>query len=67
MNRTFPPSMALDSELAPKTKIILISSFYTAAEAAALARSLVDGKFIQKCDTAKELTPTIIRLLEEKH
>jgi DNA-binding NarL/FixJ family response regulator len=47
---------------APKTKVILMSSYYAPEEAALLAR-LLDGNFIEKSQTGKELVATIKRLL----
>lgn len=52
--------------LAPETKIILMSSYYTAEEAAHLARLFGDGNFIEKSQTGKELIPAINRLLPEE-
>lgn len=49
--------------LAPETKIILISSHYTAEEAAHLARLFGDGVFIEKSRSGKELISAINRLL----
>jgi two-component system invasion response regulator UvrY len=53
-------------QLAPETKIILISSHYTPEEAACLARLFGDGNFIQKSETGEQLIPAISRLLPEK-
>ena len=52
--------------LAPETKVILMSSYYTPEEAAHLARLFGDGNFIQKSETGKQLIPTISRLLPEE-
>jgi DNA-binding NarL/FixJ family response regulator len=52
--------------LAPETKIILISSYYTPQEAVHLARLFGDGNFIEKSQTGKELIPAINRLLPEE-
>jgi YesN/AraC family two-component response regulator len=49
--------------LAPKTKIVLISSYYTPEEAAHLARLFGDGNFIEKSATGKDLVPAISRIL----
>jgi DNA-binding NarL/FixJ family response regulator len=49
--------------LAPETKIILMSSHYTAEEAAVLARLFGDGNFIAKSEMGKALVPAIARLL----
>ena len=49
--------------LAPDTKIILMSSHYTAEEAAVLARLFGDGNFIAKSEMGKDLVPAIKRLL----
>lgn len=51
---------------APETKIILISSYYTAQEAAHLARLFGDGNFIEKSQTGTELIPAINRLLPKE-
>jgi hypothetical protein len=52
--------------LAPDTKIILISSYYTPQEATHLARLFGDGNFIEKSQSGKELVPAISRLLSEQ-
>jgi DNA-binding NarL/FixJ family response regulator len=52
--------------LAPDTKIILMSSHYTAEEAAVLARLFGDGNFIAKSEMGKDLVPAINRLLPEE-
>jgi CheY-like chemotaxis protein len=52
--------------LAPKTKIVLISSYYTPQGAADLARMFGDGNFIQKSETGEQLIPAISRLLPEE-
>jgi DNA-binding NarL/FixJ family response regulator len=52
--------------LAPETKIILMSSYYTSEEAAHLARLFGDDNFIEKSQTGKELIPAINRLLPEE-
>jgi DNA-binding NtrC family response regulator len=52
--------------VAPETKIILISSYYTQEEAVHLARLFGDGNFIEKSQTGKELIPAINRLLPEE-
>jgi DNA-binding NarL/FixJ family response regulator len=49
--------------LAPDTKIILMSSHYTAEEASVLARLFGDGNFIAKSEMGKDLVPAINRLL----
>jgi DNA-binding NarL/FixJ family response regulator len=49
--------------LAPDTKIILMSSHYTAEEAAVLARLFGDGNFIAKSEMGNDLVPAINRLL----
>lgn len=49
--------------LAPKTKIVLISSYYTPEEAAHLARLFGDGNFIEKSAAGKDLVPAISRIL----
>ena len=49
--------------LAPKTKIVLISSYYTPEEAAHLARLFGDGNFIEKSAVGKDLVPAISRIL----
>ena len=50
----------------PRTKVILISSHYTAEEAAILARLFGDGGFIQKSELGKQLVPAISRLISDK-
>jgi two-component system chemotaxis response regulator CheY len=52
--------------LAPDTKVILISSYYTPQEATHLARLFGDGNFIEKSEIGKELVPAISRLLSEE-
>jgi DNA-binding NarL/FixJ family response regulator len=49
--------------LVPETKIILMSSHYTAEEASVLARLFGDGNFIAKSEMSKDLVPAINRLL----
>jgi DNA-binding NarL/FixJ family response regulator len=49
--------------LAPETKVILMSSYYTPEEAAHLARLFGDGNFIEKSATGKDLVPAIRRVL----
>jgi DNA-binding NarL/FixJ family response regulator len=49
-----------------ETKVILISSHYTAQEADTLARMFADGSFIQKSEAGRELIPAISRLLPEE-
>jgi len=49
--------------LAPETKVILMSSYYTPEEAAHLARLFGDGNFIEKSATGKDLVPAISRAL----
>ena len=51
--------------LVPDTKIILMSSHYTAEEAATLARLFGDGNFVAKSDMGKDLVPAISRILPE--
>jgi DNA-binding NarL/FixJ family response regulator len=53
-------------KLAPKTRIVLISSHYTPEEAAAIARLFGDGNFIPKSEAAKQLIPSINRLLPDE-
>jgi DNA-binding NarL/FixJ family response regulator len=53
-------------QLAPETKIILISSHYTPGEALHLARLFGDGNFVPKSEMGKELIPAISRLLPEE-
>jgi DNA-binding NarL/FixJ family response regulator len=50
-------------QLAPKTKVVLISSYYTPEEAAHLARLFGDGNFIEKSATGKDLVPAVSRML----
>ena len=52
--------------LAPETKIILVSSYYTPEEAAHLARLFGDGNFIPKSQAGKELVNAVSRLLPEE-
>ena len=52
--------------LAPETRIVLLSSHYTPEEAAMLARLFGDGNFIPKSEAAKQLIPSISRLLPEE-
>lgn len=52
--------------LAPETKIILISSYYTPEEAAHLARLFGDGNFIPKSEAGKELVKAVSRLLPQE-
>src|ERR1700722_20530039 len=52
--------------LAPETKIVLMSSYYTPEEAAHLARLFGDVNFIAKSATGKQLIPAISRLLPEE-
>ena len=49
--------------LAPSTKVVLISSYYTPEEAAHIARLFGDGNFIEKSATGKDLVPAISRIL----
>jgi DNA-binding NarL/FixJ family response regulator len=51
------------AKIAPKAKIVFISSHYTSEQTTALAR-LFGADFVQKSEIAKELIPTINRLLE---
>jgi DNA-binding NarL/FixJ family response regulator len=53
--------------LAPQTKIVLMSSYYTPEEAAYLARLFGDGNFIPKSETGRELIPAISRLLSKEN
>ena len=52
--------------LAPSTKIVLMSSYYTPEEAAHLARLFGDGNFVDKSETGNQLIPAISRLLPEQ-
>jgi two-component system, NarL family, response regulator LiaR len=49
--------------LAPNTKVVLISSYYTPEEAVHLARLFGDGNFIEKSATGRDLIPAISRIL----
>jgi len=49
--------------IAPKAKIVFISSHYSPDQTSALTR-LFGADFVQKSEVAKELIPTINRLLE---
>lgn len=55
------------SQLAPETKVILMSSYYTDERAVTLNRLFGDGNFIQKSEIATELVPAISRLLSDKN
>jgi DNA-binding NarL/FixJ family response regulator len=50
-------------QVAPETKVVLISSHYTPEEAAILARLFGDGTFVTKAAAGKDLVPAISRLL----
>lgn len=50
-------------KIAPRAKIVFISSHYTPDQASALAR-LFGADFVQKSEVGKELIPTINRLLD---
>ena len=50
-------------QVAPETKVVLISSHYTPEEAAILARLFGDGTFVTKTAAGKDLIPAISRLL----
>jgi DNA-binding NarL/FixJ family response regulator len=52
-------------DVAPETRVIFMSSQYTPQEAAIITR-LCGGSFVQKCELATELIPTISRLLPPK-
>ena len=52
--------------LAPRTKIVFMSSHYTPGEADILARLFGDGKFVQKSEIYRRLVPVINRLLPEE-
>lgn len=49
--------------LAPRTKIILMSSHYTQDEAALLARLFGDGNFVAKSEAGTDLVAAINRVL----
>ena len=49
--------------IAPETKIVFISTHYTAGEASLITRFLGAGAFVQKAETGRLLIPTIKRLL----
>jgi NarL family two-component system response regulator LiaR len=51
------------AKIAPRAKIVFISSHYTPEQTTALAR-LFGADFVQKSDMGKELIPTINRLLD---
>ena len=53
-------------QFAPETKIVLISSHYTAQEAQHLARLFSDSTFIPKSESGKTLVPRISSLLSEE-
>ena len=48
--------------LAPETRVVFMSSYYTSQQAAVITR-LFGGTFVQKSDLGTELIPTISRLL----
>jgi len=50
--------------IAPETKIVFISTHYTAGEASVITRFLGAGAFVQKAEMGRSLIPTIKRLLE---
>jgi DNA-binding NtrC family response regulator len=50
-------------QLAPETKVILMSNYYTAEEAASVSRIFGDGNFIEKSAIWRDLVPAINRLL----
>jgi len=49
--------------VAPETKVVLISSHYTPEEAVILARLFGDGTFVTKAAAGKDLVPAVSRLL----
>jgi DNA-binding NarL/FixJ family response regulator len=51
------------TKFAPKTKIVFISSHYTAEQAAVLTR-LFGADFVPKSEVAKQLVPAIKKLLD---
>jgi two-component system, NarL family, response regulator LiaR len=51
------------AKIAPQAKIVFISSHYTPDQTTALTR-FFGADFVQKAEVAKELIPTINRLLE---
>lgn len=53
-------------QLAPETKIVLISSHYNSQEAEHLARLFSNSTFIPKSESAKALVPTISSLLSDE-
>jgi two-component system, chemotaxis family, chemotaxis protein CheY len=50
-------------QVAPETKVVLISSHYTPDEAAILARLFGDGSFVTKAAAGKDLVQAVSRLL----
>jgi DNA-binding NarL/FixJ family response regulator len=50
-------------QVAPKTKVVLISSHYTPEEAASIARLFGDGSFVTKAAAGKDLIPAVSRML----
>jgi hypothetical protein len=50
-------------KIAPRTKIVFISSHYTLGQAAGLDRLFGAAHFVQKSEMGKELIPTIKKLL----
>jgi YesN/AraC family two-component response regulator len=51
-------------KIAPRTKIVFISSHYTPGQAAGLERLFGAARFIEKAEMGKELIPTIKNLLQ---
>jgi hypothetical protein len=51
-------------KIAPGTKIIFISSYYTTGDASVISRLVGAEAFIQKSETGRLLIPTIKRLLD---
>jgi DNA-binding NarL/FixJ family response regulator len=49
--------------IAPETRIVFISSHYTPTQATSLTRLFGSAGFVPKSEVAKELIPTIKRLL----
>lgn len=50
-------------KIAPRTKIVFISSHYTLGQTAGLDRLFGAAHFVQKSEMGKELIPTIKKLL----
>jgi DNA-binding NtrC family response regulator len=50
-------------QIAPETKVILMSSYYTTQEATTINRIFGDSNFIEKAEIWRDLVPAINRLI----